>query len=599
MNPLATLRGWVRVVASLARIAFTAAPARASAAVGVVCLGAVLSLTSSYQIKAVVQAAAGGSPARALTAALILAGAAGAAWIANQAYTQLQPRVSEAITVHLDAELIRLTARIPTLEFADRPIFADKISLIRSGAQQLAGGLQAVTISLRTGVMLTGTFVILVGIDPWLALLPLFAIPRALAGRRARQLTVRAQEATAEPMRLRGHLFSHATSPVAGKELRVFGLGDELSQRYRDLTASTRQLNIRANWVGAVWSSLGDLAFTVGCVAAIAWLVVRAASGQVSPAGVVLAATMATGLVLQMNGALQFAQYLQAMTVTVERYLWLTDFSNEAVSATRADAAPPPALRRGIEVEGIGFAYPDRDRPALSDIWLELPAGRVVALVGENGSGKSTLVKLLCGFYRPSAGRILVDDLELSRIDPATWRSRIRGAFQDFANLEVTLLESVSIGELAQLGDRERTGEALVRAGAETLADLSPEGLDAMLGKPWGGMALSGGQWQKLALSRALMRERPLMVVFDEPTAALDPSAEHELFERLVADVRSGDAGGRSTLIVSHRFSTVRMADAIAVLDAGRIVEFGSHQRLMAAGGRYAELFELQARAYR
>ena len=599
MKPIQGVRNFIRNVAALVGLAFAAAPWRATFAVGSELLGAVLSLVSSYQIKTVVQAATGGDPRQALAAGVLLAATGGAAWISFLCYAQLAPRVIEAITVHLDTELIRLTARIPTLEYADRPVHADKISLIRGSSQQLAGGLQAVALNLRTLVMLGGTFIILIGIDPWLALLPIFAIPRALAGQRARRLAVRAQEATAEPMRLRGHIFNHATSPVAGKELRIFGLGDELAERYRKITAQTRHLNVRANWGGALWSALGDLAFTVGCVGAIAWVVVQAAAGKVSPGGVVLAATMVTGLTLQMTSALQFAQYLQAIMTTVERYLWLVDFSNEAVRGATAEDASPSRLSRGIRVEGVNFAYPDRDKPVLTDVTLELPAGRVIALVGENGSGKSTLVKLLCGFYPPSAGRILVDDADLAGIKAADWAGRVSGAFQDFTNLEVVLHESVGVGQLQRLGDRELAAAALGRAGASALADIGAEGLDTMLGRKWGGVDLSGGQWQKLALGRALVRGDPLLVVFDEPAAALDASAEHDMFERFAAEARSGLSAGRATLLVSHRFSTVRMADAIAVLDGGRIVEFGPHEALMAKGGKYAELFEMQASAYR
>jgi ATP-binding cassette subfamily B protein len=599
MNPIASLRKSAREIGALIGLAFAAAPWAAAASVFTELLGACLALVSSYQIKGVVQAASGGDPHRAVTAGLVLAGAAGLGWISYLCYAQLAPRVIEAITVHLDAELIRLTARIPTLEYADRPIHADKISLIRGSSQQLAGGLQAVALNLRTVVMLGGTFIILIGIDPWLALLPLFAIPRALAGQRARRLAVRAQEATAEPMRLRTHLFNHAVSPVAGKELRIFGLGDELANRYRQLTLKTRHLNVMANWGGAFWSGLGDLAFTVGCVGAVAWLVVRAASGHVSPGGVVLAATMTTGLILQMTYALQFAQYLQAILTTAERYLWLVDASNEAVGPQVTRAPAPSRLTRGITLEGVGFTYPDRDKPVLSDINLELPAGRVIALVGENGSGKSTLVKLLCGFYRPTTGRILIDDTDLADIDPAAWRRRISAAFQDFSNFEVALHEAVGVGEIRTLGDRDRAAAALGRGGGEGLAALNPAGLDAMLGKKWGGMELSGGQWQKLALSRAVIREASLLTVFDEPSAALDATAEHDMFERFAAQARSEAAVGQVTLIVSHRFSTVRMADAIAVLAGGRIVEFGAHDTLMAKAGLYAELFEMQAQAYR
>ena len=230
---------------------------------------------------------------------------------------------------------------------------------------------------------------------------------------------------------------------------------------------------------------------------------------------------------------------------------------------------------------------------------LFLPAGRVIALVGENGSGKSTLVKLLCGFYRPTAGRILVDGEDLGAMPAEAWRTRVCAAFQDYANLEFLVHESVGVGELARLGRRDLVAGALDRAGGAALAELQPGGLDTLLGRQWGGTELSSGQWQKLALARALIRNDALLVVFDEPTAAIDAAAEHEMFARFAAEARSPEAAGRVTLLISHRFSTVRMADAIAVLDKGRLKEFGTHATLMAKGGLYAELFELQARSYR
>jgi ABC-type multidrug transport system fused ATPase/permease subunit len=599
VKPLEGSRKFARSVCAIVGLAFAAAPRQASMAITAELLGAVLSLISSYQIQSVVQAASSRNPAHAVTSSLILAATGGAAAIAYIFYARLAPRVVEAITVHLDGELVRLTARIPTLDHAEQPLYADKISLIRNSSQQLASGLQLVALNLRILIMLVGTFVILIGIDPWLILLPVFAIPRVFAGQQARRLTVRAEEANAEPMRQLAHIFSQMISPAAGKELRIFGLGPELAERYRGITQRTRSVNIRMNWVGAFWLAIGDMAFTLSCVGAISWLVMRTASATVSPGSVALAATLVAGMTLQMAVAQQVAQYLQAILTTAERYLWLVEFSNEAVGVAAVREAPPKRLKRGIRLENVCFAYPGCSKPVLSDIFLELPAAKVIALVGENGSGKSTLVKLLCGFYPPSAGRILLDDIDLEQVRLADWHGRISGAFQDFTNFEVVLHECVGVGQLARLGDRDLAASALDRAGGTDIANLGGAGLDAMLGRRWGGMELSGGQWQKLALGRALVREEPLLVVFDEPAAALDAGSEHSMFERFAAEARSGEAARRATLLISHRFSTVRTADAIAVLDGGRVAEFGSHQMLIAAGGKYAELFELQASAYR
>lgn len=338
-------------------------------------------------------------------------------------------------------------------------------------------------------------------------------------------------------------------------------------------------------------------------VAAIGWVVIRAARGEIGVGDVVLTATMAGALVGAIAMVVMLGQYLPTLMLTVERFHWLEDFAKSAprggLAAAKPNAPPPAVLTRGIEVEAVSFAYPDCESPALSDISLTLPAGGVIALVGENGSGKSTLVKLLCGFYRPTAGRILVDGADLATISIEAWRARVCAAFQDYANFEFQLHESVGVGDVARIGRKELVTGALGRAGGAALVGLEPAGLDTMLGRKWGGTELSGGQWQKLALARALIRDEPLLVVFDEPTAALDAAAEHDMFARFAAEARSGAAAGRATVIVSHRFSTVRMADAIAVIDKGRLREFGTHKALVAKGGLYAELFELQAKAYR
>jgi ATP-binding cassette subfamily B protein len=237
----------------------------------------------------------------------------------------------------------------------------------------------------------------------------------------------------------------------------------------------------------------------------------------------------------------------------------------------------------------------------LTDLDLFLPAGATVAVVGENGSGKTTLVKLLLGMYRPTSGSILVDDVELASIADDAWRSRCTAAFQDFSRFSLPAVESVGVAELPSLESEPLAVAALDRAGAAELPGQLPSGLATYVGSPYtGGHNLSGGQWQKLALGRAMRSPDPLLVVLDEPTASLDAQAEHALFERYAAaSAAYAGAVGTITLLVSHRFATVRMADVIIYLESGHAIEAGSHDELMDTGGRYAELFTLQAQGYR
>jgi ATP-binding cassette subfamily B protein len=282
------------------------------------------------------------------------------------------------------------------------------------------------------------------------------------------------------------------------------------------------------------------------------------------------------------------------------RLAWLEDY---AASVGRSgDAAPPPALRQGITLQNVSFAYPGTSRLVLDDVSLTLPAGAVVAIVGENGAGKTTLVKLLTRMYAPTSGEILIDAVPLSAMPAAAWRTRLAGAFQDFFKFEFTARQTIGLGDLARIDDSAAVAAAIERGGAADVIARLPAGLDTQLGPTWpGGVELSFGQWQKLALARGFMRDAPLLTILDEPTAALDAETEHALFERYAAAARAAGDGrnGRITVLVSHRFSTVRMADLIVVLDGARLVEAGTHAALVARGGQYAELYGIQAAAYR
>jgi ATP-binding cassette subfamily B protein len=283
----------------------------------------------------------------------------------------------------------------------------------------------------------------------------------------------------------------------------------------------------------------------------------------------------------------QKTHFFRVIWLDVSRRLaWLEDYA-----AARRDAAtlpPPDRLETGIRLENITFRYPGTTRKVLDDVTVTLPAGSTVAVVGENGAGKSTLVKLLCRLYSPTAGRILVDGVDLAAIDPRRWRQRVAGSFQDFFPFEHTAAESIGVGDLPRIDDPVALDAAVARAGGLPLA------LSTQLGATWeNGVDLSHGQWQRVALARGFMRDDPLLLVLDEPTSALDAATEDALFDRYARAKGPG-----VTVLVSHRLATVRMADLILVLDGSRLVERGSHAELMAADGRYARLYRIQARAY-
>ncbi len=357
----------------------------------------------------------------------------------------------------------------------------------------------------------------------------------------------------------------------------------------------------RANLQASALRLGGAAIFAAGFVGAVGLVLWLAFQGRATPGEVLLAVMLAS----QFNGSIMavasFGSYLRLVSKQTTRYLWLLDYSRDAVrrATPSAPVSVPSALVDGVTLEHASFCYPGTEAEVLHDVSLRLPAGAVVALVGENGAGKTTLVKLLARFYEPSSGRILVDGEALTRFDPSAWQQSISMAPQDFARFEFLAHEAVGVGRLAEIEDREQVTAAIDRAGAGDVFSSLPAGLETQLGKTWdGGVELSGGEWQQLALSRAFMRPHPLLLVFDEPTAAIDAPTERALFERFGEQARSGARRGTVTLIVSHRFSTVRMADLIVVLDGGRVREAGSHDELMARDDLYAELYSLQARAY-
>ncbi len=382
-------------------------------------------------------------------------------------------------------------------------------------------------------------------------------------------------------------------SDETAKEVKVFGLNDYLAERYRELAdryyRANRTLAVRrASW-GGLLSAVGSLGYYL----AYAFIVYRTAAGAFSIGDL----TFLAGSFARMRGLLE--GMLQAFSSVSGQALYLADLFSffeiepRVVSAPDAPSVPEP-IREGFVFEDVGFRYPGSDHWAVRHLSFTLRAGEALALVGENGAGKTTLVKLLGRLYDPDEGRILLDGRDLREYDLDSLRSAVGVIFQDFVRYHLTASENIAVGRIAEREDRPRVEGAAERSLADSVIAGLPEGYDQVLGRRFKqGTELSGGQWQKVALGRAYMRDAQLLIL-DEPTAALDARAEYEVFERF-KDLTEG----KTAVLISHRFSTVRMADRILVLEAGEVEEVGTHEELLAAGGRYAELFELQAQGYR
>jgi ATP-binding cassette, subfamily B, bacterial len=518
---------------------------------------------------------------------------AAATWILRTVDARVQRRFRDRVTIALEAHVARLQASVATIAHQERPEWLDRLTVLREQVFVLDHLYMSLFSTAGWILRLGVTVGLLVSISPWLAALALFALPTILTSAWRPAVERGAQERGAQSSRLARHLYLTATTAPPGKEVRVTGIGPRLVADRRAAWERWYGPMARARRGSAAWHSAAWAVFGAGFVGAV---VVVASVLDAGPAAVLLVLAAGSRLSAYIGATAGEIGFLRGIWMDGSRRLaWLEDYA--AAVAASAGEPPPADLADGIRLDHVSFAYPGTDRLALDDLSLELPAGAVVALVGENGAGKTTLVKLLCKLYEPTSGRVLVDGRPLERIDADAWRSRLAGAFQDFFRFELRARHSVGVGDLPRRDDDSAVAAAVGRAGADDVVGRLAEGLDTQLGPTWpGGVEVSFGQWQKLALARGFMREAPLLLVLDEPTAALDAETEHALFERYAAAARSG---GGITLLVSHRFSTVRMADLIVVLDGARLVEVGSHADLLARGGQYAELYGIQAAAYR
>lgn len=537
-----------------------------------------------------------GNRNRIVTAAIGLGISATATWLLRTISTRVQRRFRDKVTIALESHVAKLQASAVTIAHQERPDYLDRLAMLRNQVFVLDHMYMSLFSTCGWILRLGITVALLVSIHPALLLLAVFALPTVWTSTWRPEVERNAWESQASSHRLARHLFQTATTAPPGKEVRVTGIGSRLVTDRRAAWEKWYRVVAKARTESAFWHALAWAVFGSAYVGAVVFVSV----GLKAPAEKVLL-VLAAGARLSayVGAAVGEIGFLRSIWIDgAKRLAWLEDYVASLTAS--ADLPVPAVLKEGVRFDKVSFAYPGTERLVLEDVSFTIPPGAVVAIVGENGAGKTTLVKLVSKFYEPTSGTIHIDGKPLARMPAEEWRANLAGAFQDFFRFELRALHSIGVGDVPRMNEEVAVNVAVDRAGASDVLTRFPSGYETQLGPTWpGGVEVSFGQWQKIALARAFMRDEPLLLILDEPTAALDAETEHELFERYAASARNRERSGRITILVSHRFSTVRMADLIVVLDGAKVAEVGTHDELMQHDGPYSQLYGIQEAAYR
>lgn len=515
----------------------------------------------------------------------------GARSLVSQATSYAQLTLRSKLGLHVNLLILDKAARVAYSCFED-PIFMNSMTQARREASARPLDLVSQVLNLSRHILtLSGFAALLWSLGGWaIGVLVLTALPPFWAEARFAKESFLMQRSRSLRYRRSFYLESVLTTESTVKEVKLFQLAGWLRDKYRDIIESfetEEQALAQRRSIAAF--SLGLLA-SITLYSTYAWIVLQTVEGVVTLG----AMTLYMGVFRQGQDSLRSA--LSAISKAWEDDLYMTNLDTflsvpeeEPDAAEPLEAGLPDIQAPSLHLENVSFCYPSSSREVLSNINLHIASGETIALVGKNGAGKTTLIKLLVGLFRPTSGVIRVNDVDVSTLSMSALRRRMGVIFQDFSRLQLSMRDNVGVGWLPSRDDDAALTSAINDGGAREIVARLPEGLETPLGRAFGGDDLSGGQWQRVALARAFMRKSRILVL-DEPTAAMDAEGEHEIFQRF-RDLKRD----RTAILITHRFSTVRMADRIVVIDGGRIVEEGSHDVLMALGGLYAHMFSLQA----
>lgn len=571
-------------------------------------LGAALPLGIAWAGKGIVDAVVAKSAAGTARFIGIELAFVAAMALSSQGMSLLRSTLGARLSLDVNLAILDKALTLELRHFEDPELY-DRLTRARREASVRPLSLVMKVFQLAQSVLtLAGYVFFLVHFSAWaVGVLLVAAIPAAVAELKFSAQAFRLRNWRSPEARRLMYLEYALANDAHAKEVKLFGLGPLLFGRYKTLGESFYEEDKRLGWRRAAWAYVLSLLATGAFYGAYAAMATGAALGKMT------LGEMTLYMVAFRQGQQAFQAVLGAFGGMVEDNLYMSNLFSYLEMPSQTPSQTPnempnetgqaPALsgrgvvdanERGIRFEGVGFRYPGRDEPALADVNLFVPAGQSLALVGQNGAGKTTFIKLLTRLYTPTEGRILLDGRDLRDWDEDELRQRIGVIFQDFNQYQFTVRENVGFGSVGQLDDDGQIQRAIDSGGADEVVSSLKEGLATGLGR-WfkGGVELSGGQWQKIALARAFMREKADILVLDEPTAALDAEAEHGIFERFRALTK-----GRTSILISHRFPTVKMADRIVVIERGHVLEMGTHEELVRKGGRYATLYRLQAAGY-